>query len=50
MDYSKSSIDIYDVNEDMEITTDLIISLGYNIDEVYYMCGNISFNFKGILG
>lgn len=36
-DYSTGYIDIFDVDEDLEVTEDLIASLGYNMDEVYYM-------------
>lgn len=49
-DYSTGYIDIFDVDEDLEVTEDLIASLGYNMDEVYYMWGNnIKCNFKGVL-
>lgn len=50
IDYSSGCIDTYDIDYDVEITEDLITNLGYNMDEIYYMCGeNISFNFKGVL-
>lgn len=48
IDYSISHIDIYDLDEDFEVTEDFITSLGYNIDEIYYIFSNdIKINIKG---
>ena len=43
LDYSTNQCVLYHLTEEVEDIEKLIVNMGYNLDEIYYMVGNITF-------
>ena len=42
-DYNTSTIHIYDIEKEEPVTEEYISELGFNLDECYWMAGDIEF-------
>lgn len=50
LDYGMSMVHFYNVVTDVEINDEYIEELGFNLDQVSYICGDLDvFKHKGIL-
>lgn len=50
LDYGMSMVHFYNVVTDVEINDEYIKKLGFNLDQVSYICGDLEvFKHKGIL-
>ena len=45
LEYSTTTVHIYDINREDTIDDAYISSLGYNPDDCYWMCGNIGIEY-----
>ena len=50
LEYSTNTVHIYDINRAESIDDEYITQLGYNVDDCYWMTGQIGFAYhRGVL-
>lgn len=50
LDYSTNTVHIYNIDADLEISDEYVDSIGYNINNCYYIAGDIEIiEHQGIL-